>query len=243
MDLNNLKWLLSPLILSAKTLCFSLVLFITIGILLAYFLAFYKGKFKTFFELVIMFPLIFPPIATGFLLLYVFGRNGFIASFLNLEIVFSFKALVIASFLAGLPLFVKPIQAAFENFPKDLIEAGLSLGKNRFEIAVFIIFPNIIGVLLASLILALGRGLGEVGITLMLGGNIIGKTDTVSLAIFNAVYDGQNEKALILSFVLVSSFMFWMIGILKNIRELLKFDKFGFILIILRLNLVSKSKF
>lgn len=220
LDLNNLEWLLSPLILSAKTLCFSLVLFITIGILLAYFLAFYKGKFKTFFELVIMFPLIFPPIATGFLLLYVFGRNGFIASFLNLEIVFSFKALVIASFLAGLPLFVKPIQAAFENFSKDLIEAGLSLGKNRFEIAVFIIFPNIIGVLLASLILALGRGLGEVGITLMLGGNIIGKTDTVSLAIFNAVYDGQNEKALILSFVLVilSSFMFWMIGRLKHTR-------------------------
>ena len=73
LDLNNLEWLLAPLILSAKTLCFSLVLFITIGILLAYFLAFYKGKFKTFFELVIM---IFPPIATGFLLLYVFGRNS-----------------------------------------------------------------------------------------------------------------------------------------------------------------------
>ncbi|WP_335582295.1 hypothetical protein [Campylobacter devanensis] len=79
-------------------------------------MAFYKGKFKTFFELVIM---IFPPIATGF---YCFTYLVEIASFLNLEIVFSLKALVITSFLASLPLFVKPIQATFENFPKILLK-------------------------------------------------------------------------------------------------------------------------
>ncbi|WP_141070634.1 ABC transporter permease subunit, partial [Campylobacter fetus] len=103
-----------------------------------------------------------------------------------------------------------------------LIEAAQSLGKNRFEIAIFIIFPNIFRTILSSLILALARGLGEVGITLMLGGNIIGKTDTISLAIFNAVYDGENEKALLLSIVLVvlSLSMFGIINRLNVVKKL-----------------------
>lgn len=197
------------------------MLLIFIGGPIAYFLAFYKGKFKAIFEAIVMFPLIFPPIATGFLLLYLLGRNGIIGKALNLEIVFSFSALVVASFLAGLPLFVKPVAAALESFPKSLIEAAQSLGKNRFQIAVFIMLPNIFKSVLAALILAIARGLGEVGITLMLGGNIVGKTDTVSLAIFNAVYDGENERALILSLILVflSVVMFGVINFLDNFKK------------------------
>ncbi|MDO5046589.1 molybdate ABC transporter permease subunit [Campylobacter sp.] len=209
-----------PLTLSAKTLGITFIFFIFIGLPIAYFLAFYKGKFKAIFEAVVMFPLIFPPIATGFLLLYLLGRNSFLGKALNLEIVFSFKALVIASFLAGLPLLVKPVASVLESFPKSLIEAGQSLGKNRFEIAIFIMIPNIFKSVVSALILALARGLGEVGITLMLGGNIVGKTDTVSLAIFNAVYDGENERALILSVILVvlSLLMFGFINLLDSKR-------------------------
>ena len=167
-----------------------------------------------------MFPLIFPPIATGFLLLYILGRNGALGKALNLQIVFSFSALVIASFLAGLPLFVKPVQSALESLPKSLIEASQSLGKNRLEIALFILIPNVFKSVVSALVLALARGLGEVGITLMLGGNIVGKTDTVSLAIYNAVYDGENERALILSLILVvlSIFMFGFINFLDRKR-------------------------
>ncbi|MFC2491908.1 MAG: molybdate ABC transporter permease subunit, partial [Campylobacter curvus] len=139
---------------------------------------------------------------------------------LGLNIVFSFNALVIAAFLAGLPLLVKPVQSVLESFPKSLIEAGLSLGKSRFEIAVFIILPLIFKSVLSALILSVARALGEVGITLMLGGNIVGKTDTVSLAIFNAVYDGQNERALILSLILVvlSVVMFGFINFLDRAK-------------------------
>ncbi|WP_235183847.1 molybdate ABC transporter permease subunit [Campylobacter iguaniorum] len=218
LDLNNLDRFLNPLFLSFKTLLWCAVLFASVGILLSYFLAFYKGKCKVVLETIVVFPLIFPPIATGFLLLYLLGRNSFLGELFGLEIVFSFKALVLASFLAGLPLFVKPIQSALEAFPKTLIEAGQSLGKSKFEIAIFIIFPNIIRTIASSLILALARGLGEVGITLMLGGNIIGKTDTISLAIFNAVYDGENQKALFLSLILVvlSLSMFFIINLLKK---------------------------
>ncbi|MBE3609697.1 molybdate ABC transporter permease subunit [Campylobacter californiensis] len=219
--MNKLNWLIHPLILSTKTLGTSFLLFILIGTPIAYLLAFYNGKFKAFFETIVMFPLIFPPIATGFLLLYLLGRNGIIGKALNLEIAFSFNALILASFLAGLPLFVKPVAAALENFPKTLIEAAQSLGKNRAQIALFVMFPNIFKSVLAALILALARGLGEVGITLMLGGNIVGKTDTVSLAIFNAVYDGENEQALILSLILVilSIIMFGIINFLNSRRK------------------------
>ena len=72
----------------------------------------------------------------------------------------------------------------------------------------------------AAFILALSRGLGDVGITLILGGNIIGKTDTISLAIYNAVYDGRNDQALALSLVLVmlSFILFWLINLLEKSR-------------------------
>lgn len=104
--MSDLNWLFHPLLLSAKTILVSFILLVVLRLPVAYFLAFYKGRLKAIFDALVMFPLIFPPIATGFLLLYLLGRNGVIGSVLNLDIVFSFYALVIASFLAGLPLFV-----------------------------------------------------------------------------------------------------------------------------------------
>ena len=218
--MQELSWLIHPLLLSAKTLAITFVLLLFLGLGAAYFLAFYRGRFKSLLEAVVMFPLIFPPIATGFLLLYILGRNGALGKALNLQIVFSFSALVIASFLAGLPLFVKPVQSALESLPKSLIEAGQSLGNSRLALALFILTPIVSKSVVSALVLALARGLGEVGITLMLGGNIVGKTDTVSLAIYNAVYDGENERALILSLILVvlSIFMFGFINFLDRKR-------------------------
>ena len=187
-------------------------------------LAFSKSKFKKIVEILVIFPLIFPPIATGFLLLYIFGKSGFIGSALNLDIVFNFSSLVIAAFLVGLPLFVKPVCASFELFRKSLIEAAQILGKNRAQIFLFVILPSSLKTLGSALILALSRGLGEVGITLMLGGNIVGKTDTLGLAIYNAVYDGENERALILSVLLVifSLILFFAISLLDKKQNLSK---------------------
>ena len=82
--MQELAWLVHPLLLSAKTLAVTFVLLLFLGLGVAYFLAFYSGKFKAVLEAAVMFPLIFPPIATGFLLLYVLGRNGVIGKALNL---------------------------------------------------------------------------------------------------------------------------------------------------------------
>lgn len=218
--MQELTWLFDPLILSIKVvLCQGLLLAI-FGLALAYFLAFNRSKFKVVAETIVTFPLIFPPIATGFLLLYLLGKNGIIGKALNLDIVFSFKTLVIAAFIASLPLFVKPVASALSSLLKSLSEAAYSLGKNKFQTAILVFLLSVAKSVAAAFILALSRGLGEVGITLILGGNIIGKTDTILLAIYNAVYDGRNDQALDLSLVLVmlSFILFWVINLLDKRR-------------------------
>ena len=216
--MQELSWLFDPLFLSIKVVLCQGALLIIFGLALAYYLAFSKAKFKAILEMIVTFPLIFPPIATGFLLLYLLGKNGIVGKALNLEIIFSFKALVLAAFIASLPLFVKPVASALGSLSKSLSEAAYSLGKDKFQTAIFVLFPCVAKSVAAAFILAISRGLGEVGITLILGGNIIGKTDTISLAIYNAVYDGKSDEALILSLVLVvlSFILFGIINLLDK---------------------------
>ena len=216
--MQELSWLFDPLFLSIKVVLCQGALLIIFGLALAYYLAFGKAKFKAILEMIVTFPLIFPPIATGFLLLYLLGKNGIVGKTLNLEIIFSFKALVLAAFIASLPLFVKPVASALGSLSKSLSEAAYSLGKDKFQTAIFVLFPCVAKSVAAAFILAISRGLGEVGITLILGGNIIGKTDTISLAIYNAVYDGKSDEALVLSLVLVvlSFILFGIINLLDK---------------------------
>lgn len=215
--MQELSWLFDPLFLSIKVVLCQGALLIIFGLALAYYLAFGKAKFKAILEMIVTFPLIFPPIATGFLLLYLLGKNGIVGKALNLEIIFSFKALVLAAFIASLPLFVKPVASALGSLSKSLSEAAYSLGKDKFQTAIFVLFPCVAKSVAAAFILAISRGLGE-GITLILGGNIIGKTDTISLAIYNAVYDGKSDEALVLSLVLVvlSFILFGIINLLDK---------------------------
>ena len=216
--MQELTWLFDPLILSIKVVLCQGALLVVFGLALAYLLAFYKGKLSAILEMIVTFPLIFPPIATGFLLLYLLGKNGIVGKALNLEIIFSFKALVLAAFIASLPLFVKPVASALGSLSKSLSEAAYSLGKDKFQTAIFVLFPCVAKSVAAAFILAISRGLGEVGITLILGGNIIGKTDTISLAIYNAIYDGKSDEALVLSLVLVvlSFILFGIINLLDK---------------------------
>ena len=216
--MQELSWLFDPLFLSVKVVLCQGALLIVFGLALAYYLAFSKTKLRAILEMIVTFPLIFPPIATGFLLLYLLGKNGIVGKALNLEIIFSFKALVLAAFIASLPLFVKPVASALGSLSKSLSEAAHSLGKDKFQTAIFVLFPCVAKSVAAAFILALSRGLGEVGITLILGGNIIGKTDTISLAIYNAVYDGKSDEALVLSLVLVvlSFILFGIINLLDK---------------------------
>lgn len=203
-----------PLLLSLEVIGVSAVLFLVIGTPLAFVLAKEKLSLKWLLDAIVTLPLIFPPIAIGFFLLLVLGREGWFGAWLyrlDITIVFSFTGIVIAAFVAGLPLMVKPLQAAIENFPKIVKEASYVSGKSEMFTFLFVVLPSLKNSLFVALLIATARALGEVGITLMLGGNIIGKTDTVSLAIYNAVFDGDYDLAMMLSGVLVGiSLIFFM---------------------------------
>lgn len=195
-----------PLVLSLKTISMVALLLVVLGMPLSYILSSEKLKYKWLFETVVTLPLIFPPIAIGFLLLLLLGKYGWLGRYFNaigIHFIFEFKGLVIAGFVAALPLMVKPLQSAIELFPKAIKEAAYMSGKSRFYTFVFIILPCIKKSVVAALLIALARALGEVGITLMLGGNIVGKTDTISLAIYNAVFDGEYNLALFLCAILI----------------------------------------
>lgn len=109
---------------------------------------------------------------------------------------------MLASIVAGLPLVVKPVEAAIAGVSRSLGEASRSLGRSEWETFLFVTIPNIKGALVAGLVLGTARALGEVGITLMLGGNIVGRTNTMSLEIYNAVFNGEYDRALVLSALL-----------------------------------------
>ncbi len=186
-------------ILTAKICFWAFLLHAVIGVLLAWYLSSKKAPFRNLIDTLVTFPLIFPPIATGFLLLLLIGRFGILGGFLQkslgTELIFTQKALVIAAFTAGLPLVVKPVQAAISSSAISLIEASLTLGKSRITTFLFVVVPNVKRSILTGLTLGLGRSLGEVGITLMIGGNIIGKTNTLSLEVYNAVFEGNYFRA------------------------------------------------
>jgi molybdate transport system permease protein len=192
-----------PLWLTLKVLAVSGTLHLVSGILLGYYLTSGKSILRSITDFLVMLPLVFPPIATGFILLMLLGRAGMIGQFLPVDIVFSFPGVVIAAFVAGLPLMVKPVEAALRSTDlKQLAEISRVLGKTDWQTFWLVLLPNVRRNVAAGWFLALGRSLGEVGITLMLGGNIIGRTNTVSLEIYNAVFSGEFERALVLSVVI-----------------------------------------
>ncbi len=194
--------------LTARIALACLALHAIAGLALGYALARPGWRGRNLLDIAVTLPLVFPPMATGFLLLMLLGRRGPIGQplqqWFGIEIVFSFSGLVLAAFISGLPLVVKPLQAAFENIPQRLSEVARTLGKTEPEIFLFVLLPNVRSALVAGLILGLGRALGEVGITLMLGGNIEGRTVTASLDIYNAVTTGDFERATLLSVILGS---------------------------------------
>ncbi|RXJ58098.1 molybdate ABC transporter permease subunit [Candidatus Marinarcus aquaticus] len=211
-----LEQITNPLWLSFKTIMVTTLLFLFLGTPLAYLLSKKKLPFRWLLDTLVTLPLVFPPIAVGFFLLLLLGKKSLIGEFLqtfNMEIIFSFTGIVIAAFIAGIPLMVKPLQAAIDQFPKAIKEASYLSGKSKLYTFVCIVLPTIKNALMVALLIATARALGEVGITLMLGGNIIGKTDTVSLAIYNAVFDGEFDLAMLLSAILVTISLLFFIAL------------------------------
>lgn len=211
---------LDPLTLSGKVLAVAGTLQLLLGVPLAFWLSRTKGTLHSVVDTAVTLPLVFPPVASGFVLLLILGRNGPVGKVLGDSFIFDFPGLVVAAFIAGLPLLVKPVQAALKSSEAaKLCEVAAVLGKSEMEIFIKVLLPCARRSILAGLLLALARSLGEVGMSLMLGGNVIGRTNTLSLEIYNAVFNGEFERAAVLSAIIgIASIS--MFTVLKKVSDM-----------------------
>jgi molybdate transport system permease protein len=196
----------TPVLLSAKVAAAALPLFLVFGVAIGYVIGRWRTPLTVLLDFVVSLPLVFPPIATGFLLLLLLGRQGPLGrplkAVFGMELIFSFWGVLLAAFIAGLPLMVKTVQASIRNEILRLMEVSAVLGKKPPETFFRVTLPSIRKSIVVGLFMALARTLGEVGVTLMLGGNIVGRTNTISLEIYNSVFTGEFRNAAILASIL-----------------------------------------
>ncbi|MYL83895.1 ABC transporter permease subunit [Desulfovibrio aerotolerans] len=185
--------------LTLRVMALAVPLFFVLGVPLGYLLGRGRGRFVALVDVAVSLPLVLPPMAVGFFLLLLLGRNapigGVLRETLGVELIFGFPGLVIAAVVAGLPLMVRPVQAAVRGDLLRLIELSSVLGKSAPTTFVRVVLPHCRKSVAAGMFLATGRALGEVGVSLLLGGDIVGRTNTVSLEIYNAVFSGQFARA------------------------------------------------
>jgi molybdate transport system permease protein len=195
-----------PLLVTFKLAFITTAILLIIAVPLAYWLAHTSNRFKTVIEALVTMPLVLPPSVLGFYLLLAFSPVSFIGKFLehyfDLRLVFSFPGLVIASIIYSLPFMVHPVLSGFSGLSPALKEASYALGKSRNRTLFRVLLPNIRPSLLTGIVLAFAHTIGEFGVVLMIGGNIPGKTQVASLAIYDEVeslhYHNANIYALIL---------------------------------------------
>jgi molybdate transport system permease protein len=172
---------------------------IVVGVTVAYFLARRNFRGKELLDMLFTLPLVLPPTVTGYYLIILFGRNGFIGkpiyAWTGWSIMFTWHAAVLASFVVALPLMIKSTRAAIESVDKNLINASYTLGHSEFETTVRVILPLAKRGIMAGTVLSFARALGEFGATLMLAGNIPGRTDTMPLAIYSLAGSGEWSQA------------------------------------------------
>ncbi|OTN75979.1 hypothetical protein A5886_001055 [Enterococcus sp. 8G7_MSG3316] len=182
----------------------SLVVGLAIVLPVAYFNAYHDYRGKIMFETLILLPLVLPPTIIGYGLLRFFGRNGLggaLLAHIDVNLVFTLTGAIISVTIVILPILYQGIKAAYLSVPKELIDAAKILSANQRERLLYIIIPHSWPSILASSLLAICRGLGEFGASLMMAGYIEGKTDTIATAMYFAVLQGDDQKAVTLSLV------------------------------------------
>ena len=198
----------SALLLSVRVAVVATLLNALLGIPLAYVLARRRFRGRALIDLVTTLPLVLPPTVTGYYLIVLLGRRGWLGGPLyqatGWSIAFTWYAAVVAATVMALPLLVRTAKAAFESVDRDLERASYTLGRSELRTALEVTLPLARNGILAGLVLAFARALGEFGATLMLAGNIPGKTTTVPLAIYTAVQIGEDATALVLVGVLTA---------------------------------------
>jgi molybdate transport system permease protein len=170
------------------------------GVALGWLLARRRWPGKALVETLVAVPLVIPPVATGLILLKLFGRRGPLGVFFErtfgIEIVFTWKAVVLATAVMALPLLVRSARVAFEEVPPRLEAVARTLGAGPWRVFFTVTLPLARRGLLAGCVLAFARALGEFGATVMVAGMIPGETITLALGIYHEVQLGHDSAAL-----------------------------------------------
>jgi molybdate transport system permease protein len=205
---------LTPIWLTLKLAGITTLLLLAVGLPVAWWLSKGRSFLKVVLEAIITMPLVLPPSVLGFYLLMAFSPRRGVGQWLHdtfdIQFVFSFQGLVLASVIYSMPFMIGPIKSALQQLPVSLSEASASLGKTKWQTFIHVLLPNIKPSLLTAMVLTFAHTLGEFGVVLMIGGNIPGITRVASIAVYDSVeqmdYHTANAYSLILfsvTFVLV----------------------------------------
>ena len=185
--------------LSLQVAAVSTMLVVLTGLLVAYVLARKNFRGKELLDVLFTIPLVLPPTVTGYYLIVLFGRNGFFGKHLysltGWSIMFTWYAAVLASYVVALPLMIKTARAAIESVDTNLINASYTLGHSESDTVLKVILPLAKRGIVAGAVLSFARAMGEFGATLMLAGNLPGKTNTMPIAIYSLVGSGDWSQA------------------------------------------------
>lgn len=196
----DLDW--SALWLSLKVAGWATAINLIVGVGLGALLARKRFPGRELLDTLLTLPMVLPPTVLGYYLLVVIGRNGPLGAWLQsafgINLVFTWQAAVIAAAIASLPLVFKPARAAFEDVDAQLEQAARTLGVSEMALFFRVTLPLAWRGILAGLLLAFARAMGEFGATIMVAGSIPGKTQTLSIAIYEAVQAGNDGRANVL---------------------------------------------
>ena len=188
-----------PLLLTLKVACWATLFATAFGVIVAYAIARLRFPGRDLIDATMMLPMVMPPTVLGYYLLVLMGRRGPIGAWLDstfgITLIFTWQGAVIASTLVAFPLVYKASATAFEGVDRQYEQAARVLGKSEWAVFLRVTLPLAWRGILAGSMLGFARALGEFGATLMVAGNIPGRTQTLSIAIYDAVEAGRDEVA------------------------------------------------
>jgi len=197
---------LIPLWLTLKVALLATLIAGLAGIGLAWWLSRSQFPGKDILDAILVLPMVLPPTVIGYYLIVLIGRNGVLGRYLHdwlgINLMFTWQGAVIAASVVSLPLVYKGARAAFEEVDARFANAARTLGAGEFELFIRIALPLAIRGIAAGLMLAFARAMGEFGATLMIAGNLPGKTQTLSIAVYEAVQAGDDARALWLTLII-----------------------------------------
>lgn len=197
---------ISPLIISIKTSLVATLITFILGIIISYKIFWYKGRYESLIDTILTLPLVLPPTVVGFFILITIGKNGpvgMILKTIDINLIFTWTATVISAVIVSFPIMYRSLKSSFEQIDNNMIFAAKTLGLSEKEIFMKVMLPISYPGIIGAVILSFARAIGEFGATLMIAGNIPGKTQTMPIAIFFAVESGDMNKAMIWVMIII----------------------------------------